>query len=170
MAAGRPADPGGGGAVEPQSLAFSREGESVLCYGRALRFASAIGFEGERLWQIATSVSELATNAIKYAGGGTISFRSLHEPRRGIEIVVVDRGPGIAEIERAFEDGFTRGRQLPDDEILAGTLDGFGGGLGAVRRLMDDVRVDNRRGGGLRVVAIKWLPDPADLLETPCTR
>ncbi|MBW2262033.1 MAG: ATP-binding protein [Deltaproteobacteria bacterium] len=143
-----------------QSMEFSREGESILCYGQALRFASGIGFTGERLWQIATSVSELATNAIKYAGGGRITFRSVQDPRPGIEIVVLDRGTGIEHIEQACQDGFTRGRMLSEDEILAGTHGGFGGGLGAVRRLMDSVQMDNREGGGFRVVACKWLPEP----------
>ena len=144
--------------MEDHSLAFVREEESILCTGQALRFASRIGFTGESLWQIATSVSELATNAIKYAGGGTITFRSLGEPRPGIEIVIVDRGPGIEQIEQAFQDGFTRGRMLPEDELLQCTRDGFGGGLGAVRRLMDHVEMSNREGGGLEVVIFKWLP------------
>jgi serine/threonine-protein kinase RsbT len=145
--------------VEERCLVFARDEESILCYGQALRYASRIGFTGEPLWQIATSVSELATNAIKYAGGGRITFRSLSEPRPGIEIVIVDRGPGIERIEQAFQDGFTRGRMLPEHEFLQCTGDGFGGGLGAVRRLMDRVEMSNREGGGLEVVICKWLPD-----------
>jgi len=146
--------------VEDHSLVFVREEESILCTSQALRYASRIGFTGQSLWQIATSVSELATNAIKYAGGGTITFRSLGDPRPGIEIVIVDRGPGIEQIEQAFQDGFTQGRLLSDDELLQCTRGGFGGGLGAVRRLMDSVQMSNREGGGLEVVICKWLPGP----------
>lgn len=146
--------------MEDHSLVFVREEESILCTSQALRYASRIGFTGQSLWQIATSVSELATNAIKYAGGGTITFRSLGDPRPGIEIVIVDRGPGIEQIEQAFQDGFTQGRLLSDDELLQCTRGGFGGGLGAVRRLMDSVQMSNREGGGLEVVICKWLPGP----------
>jgi serine/threonine-protein kinase RsbT len=56
-----------------------------------------------------------------------------------------DQGPGIANIERAFEDGFSTGR-------------GLGLGLPGARRLMDRVIVESAPGKGTVVEMWKWIP------------
>ena len=94
---------------------------------------------------IATASTELVTNALTYAGSGTIELTALEQPA-GMQIVVVDHGPGIADTDRACQDGVSSsgGRSL-------------GIGLGAVRRLMDAVTIDSRPGEGTKVIAQKWL-------------
>lgn len=68
-------------------------------------------------------VTELATNQLLHATGGEILIRMLPtEAGPGIEIIALDRGPGIPDIQRCMADGYSSG--------------GTGGtGLGAVRRL-----------------------------------
>lgn len=64
-------------------------------------------------------VSELATNILKHAKTGSLI---LSYDDRGVEVLALDKGPGIANMSQAFQDGFS----------TAGTA---GNGLGAVRRM-----------------------------------
>ena len=103
------------------------------------------GFDETPSRMIATAVSELVRNILKYAGSGEIRLRRVKEPgRRGIEIEAVDRGPGIADCAAALEDHFSSG----------GTL---GLGLPGVKRLMDEFRLESTPGEGTRVTARKWI-------------
>jgi serine/threonine-protein kinase RsbT len=112
--------------------------ESTL-YCREAGFAEAPG------QMIATSVSELARNILKYAGTGEIRLRRVNRMgRRGVEIEAVDHGPGIADCEAAMQDHFSSG----------GTL---GLGLPAVKRMMDEFSLESAPGQGTRVTACKWI-------------
>src|SRR5688572_20152652 len=67
--------------------------------------------------------TEAATNVWKHAGGGEVQIRSLsawQDP--GVEILAIDRGPGLANLQECFADGYSS----------AGTA---GNGLGAMMRL-----------------------------------
>ena len=61
----------------------------------------------------------------------------------GLEIIAVDNGPGIEDIEKALEDGFSTGG-------------GLGIGLGGVRRLMDEFEIHSKVGEGTKVRVVKW--------------
>ena len=111
--------------------------------GRVL--AESIGFEGSDLTVIATVISELARNVLEYAKVGEIVL-SLGQrgSRVGIVVVARDRGPGIPDISKAMEDGYTTGR-------------GLGLGLPGVRRLVDDFDIVSEVGKGTTVTAKKWV-------------
>lgn len=110
--------------------------------GRTL--ASQAGCSSTDLTEVATAISEIARNIVTYAGHGEISMRLVERrDRAGIEIVAVDDGPGIADVNRALEDGYTTGM-------------GLGLGLPGARRLMDDFRILSKPGRGTRVVMYKW--------------
>jgi serine/threonine-protein kinase RsbT len=64
-------------------------------------------------------------------------------PRRGIRLVFIDEGEGIADVERAFTDGYT-------------TAGGLGLGLSGARRLMDELELWTKVGEGTVVTAVKW--------------
>jgi serine/threonine-protein kinase RsbT len=109
------------------------------------RYSQETGFEEAPSLMIATAVSELARNILKYAGSGDIRLRRVQgQGSRGIEIVAVDRGPGIADTEAAMCDHVSTG----------GTL---GLGLPGVRRLMDEFSLDSTLGEGTCVKALKWI-------------
>lgn len=111
--------------------------------GRAV--AQRMGFVGSSLTLIATAISEIARNIVLYAGQGEIELVGLEQDgRRGIEVVARDEGPGIADVERAMQDGFTTGQ-------------GLGLGLPGARRLMDEFELDSRPGDGTRVTMRKWV-------------
>jgi serine/threonine-protein kinase RsbT len=108
-------------------------------------YAREAGFDEAPSQMIATAVSELVRNILKYAGSGEIRLRRVKGVgRRGIEIEVVDRGPGIADCEAAMEDHFSSG----------GTL---GLGLPGVKRMMDEFSLESTPGEGTRVTVRKWI-------------
>lgn len=103
------------------------------------------GFDEAPSRMIATAVSELVRNILKYAGTGEIRLRQVKKiGGRGIEVEAVDNGPGIADCEAAMQDHFSSG----------GTL---GLGLPAVRRMMDEFTLVSAPGEGTRVTARKWI-------------
>ena len=111
----------------------------------ATQYSLAAGFGETRSRMIATAVSELARNILKYASAGEIRLRQVEGPSGcGVEIEAVDRGPGIVDVEAAMRDHFSSG----------GTL---GLGLPGVRRMMDEFSLDSTPGEGTRVTAVKWL-------------
>jgi serine/threonine-protein kinase RsbT len=110
--------------------------------GRAM--ADMVGFSSTDATLIATAISELARNMLTYAGGGELRLTTLEERRRrGIEVVAADRGPGITDVARAMEDGYSTGR-------------GMGLGLPGARRLVDEFLIDAPLGVGTTVTVRKW--------------
>jgi anti-sigma regulatory factor (Ser/Thr protein kinase) len=90
--------------------------------------------------KVALVVTELATNLVRHGGGGDLLVRSTVEGGSCLEIVAVDRGAGMASVDRAFRDGFSTG----------GTN---GTGLGAVRRIADLCDIFSAPGAGTAVLA-----------------
>ena len=115
---------------------------SARLRGRAM--ALDLGFSPGDATLIATAISELTRNIVQYAEQGEIAVITLdNEGRRGITIHVEDQGPGISDVDRALEDGYS----------TAGRL---GLGLPGVRRLMDDIEIDSGPGRGTTIRATKW--------------
>lgn len=109
------------------------------------RYSQQAGFDEVMCRMIATAVSELVRNILKYAGSGAIRLRRVEGPGgRGIEIEVSDHGPGIEDIDAAMSDHYSSG----------GTL---GLGLPGVKRMMDEFSLVSTPGEGTRVTARKWL-------------
>jgi serine/threonine-protein kinase RsbT len=111
----------------------------------ARKAAMAIGFDKIICQMIATAVSELANNIVKYAGCGEILMtRIIAGSRMGMEVIVRDRGPGIEDIQKAMADHYSSG----------GTL---GLGLPGVKRMMDEFELTSEPGKGTTVTIRKWL-------------
>jgi len=135
--------------------------DALLSSSESRRFAAALGFGRREQWEVGIVVQELATNALAYGDGGAVVLRATGEEadgerRRGIEIRVEDRGPGIPDLDSAVQDGFSQGRSVSGDDFDP-RRDSLGIGLGAVLRLMDTVAFENKPGGGLLVTAYKFL-------------
>lgn len=114
---------------------------------RAREIALRAGLDRERRECVALAASELAMNLVRYADGGEIILEAITGPRgAGVRIEASDHGPGIIDLPRALEDGYTTGG-------------GLGSGLPAVRRLMDDFDITSTP-TGTRVVARKWQRSP----------
>ncbi|MFY0563142.1 ATP-binding protein [Archangium lansingense] len=127
--------------------------------GQARRTASALaaclGFNEEAQGKVALVVSEAAKNLVAHAREGLILLRALHEGHHvGVEMLALDKGPGMADVERCMRDGYSS----------AGTS---GVGLGAMRRMAAFFDIHSVPGVGTAVVAQLWAdkPPPASGLE-----
>lgn len=110
--------------------------------GRAL--AARIGFSSSEQIFIATAISEAARNILQYAGSGEIVLDHIRDStREGIQIVARDQGPGIQDVQRAMEDGYS-------------TSGGLGLGLPGIKRLMSELQVSSIPGKGTTVTIKKW--------------
>jgi serine/threonine-protein kinase RsbT len=104
-----------------------------------------MGFGMADVVMIATAISEVARNIVRYADEGTVSVSPLRNGRRrGIEVVAQDGGPGIEDLAAALRDGYSTGQ-------------GLGIGLPGCRRLMDEFHIESRPGAGTTVTMRKWL-------------
>lgn len=122
-----------------------RTSEDVVAVRQIVRewsLAAGLGLVDQT--KIVTAASELARNALEHGGGGYADIEVITDgTRRGVRMTFVDEGPGIADIERALQDGFTTGK-------------GLGLGLGGSRRLVNEFEVDSQVGRGTRVRVIRW--------------
>lgn len=128
--------------IQPVRLYVGTEPDVAEAMRRARRLAVAVGFSHTQASYVATVATELASNLFIHAGGGVFEARVLGK-ELGIELEASDHGPGIAEIERAMQDGYS-------------TAGGLGCGLPGVKRLMDEMQIESHPGRGTRVCARKW--------------
>ncbi len=106
--------------------------------------AARLGFSRTDLTLIATAVSEVARNIVRFASAGEVVVELLGPPRAGVCVVARDTGPGIPDVEQALQDGYS-------------TYHGLGLGLPGARRLMDELVVVSELGVGTTVTMTKWL-------------
>lgn len=117
------------------------------------RMADRLGFDETRAGQLALIVTEAGTNILKHAGGGEIHIGPAQSAAAiGIDVLAVDDGPGIADIDACLVDGMS----------TAGTA---GTGLGALHRLSDEFDVYSEPGRGSAFFMRLWRDSPA---PEPC--
>jgi serine/threonine-protein kinase RsbT len=110
--------------------------------GREL--AARAGCSPTDLTMVATAISEIARNIVTYARHGEMEMRLIHRHgRRCLMIVATDDGPGIADVDKALQDGYSTGH-------------GLGLGLPGTRRLVDEFTITSEPGRGTKVVMYKW--------------
>ncbi len=134
------------GQHNPNQARIHIKGDSDIVQARkgARELATRISFSRTDLTLIATAVSEIARNIVRFAGDGEIRLELLQEPQVGLRVVARDTGPGIADVDLALADGFS-------------TCHGLGMGLPGARRLMDEFTVVSEVGRGTTVTMTKWL-------------
>ena len=105
--------------------------------------AAQAGFSATQLTIIATAISEIARNIVMFAERGEIIVSLVGENSQGVTVVARDSGPGIPDLERALQDGYS----------------GYGGmglGLPGARRLMDEFEISTEVDKGTTVTMTKW--------------
>ena len=131
-------------AQDDERIPVGRDADVVAVRQKGREVAAAAGFTGSDLTLIATAVSEIARNIVKFATRGEFVFSVLDEDgRKGLKVVARDSGPGIPDVEQAMRDGYS-------------TYRGLGLGLPGARRLMDEFDVTSEVGTGTTVTMIKW--------------
>jgi serine/threonine-protein kinase RsbT len=129
-------------------IVISTDGDIVVARQSGRELAAQIGCSSTDATLIATAISEVARNILTHAGHGEVEMQTIdasanrrREP--AVEVIARDNGPGIADIERAMQDGYTTGR-------------GLGLGLPGARRLMDEFEITSEVGVGTTIVMRKW--------------
>jgi anti-sigma regulatory factor (Ser/Thr protein kinase) len=119
--------------VDPSQVAAARRAAATR--------ASALGFADSEGGRVALAATELGTNLVRHGDGGTLLIDAFEdEDGTGIDLVALDRGRGMVDVERCLVDGYSTG----------GTP---GTGLGAVRRASTRLEIWSAPGRGTAVLA-----------------
>lgn len=131
-------------AKEEISVPIVSDSDIVTARQKGRELAVRLGFAAADLALIATAISELARNIVLYAQKGEIIISTIEDSNSyGIGVVARDSGPGIPDVERALQEGFSTSRSL-------------GLGLPGVKRLMDQFDIASEVSRGTTVTVKKW--------------
>ena len=119
---------------------FTRAGEAS---GETKRMLKGLGFDASVIRNVSIAMYEGEINMVIHAGGGVATVTVF--PDR-IEMVLDDRGPGIADIELAMREGFST---APDNIRNLG----FGAGMGLpnMKRNTDSMKIESELGKGTKI-------------------
>lgn len=124
--------------VDVSQVAEARRAVSAL--------AREAGVDAVATGRVALAATEMATNLVRHAGGGSIAAQRITDADGdSIELIAFDGGPGIADTARALQDGYS-------------TAGSAGTGLGAIRRQATRFEIWSRPGHGTAVMARFALP------------
>lgn len=131
---------------DPSQIATARRAASDLAYH--------IGFDDTHIGKVALLVTEAATNLLKHANGGEIlirdvSHRTQPHAASGIEILALDKGPGIASLNQSMKDGVS-------------TTGTSGTGLGAMQRIASTFEIFTAPDKGTVICMRLWPAAPMD--------
>ncbi len=117
----------------------------IMARQKVRNFAKELGFGLLDQTRVVTAVSELGRNIVVHAKEGKVSlFKIEKEGRNGVKVLFEDKGPGIPDIQKAMEEGFS-------------TVGSMGLGLSGSRRLVDEMEITSFPGQGTAVTIVKWL-------------
>ncbi|HSI85756.1 MAG: ATP-binding protein [Candidatus Methylacidiphilales bacterium] len=120
---------------------------------QAQRLAAKQELSATATGQIGIIATELGTNLHKHAKGGELLLRKLVSgKRRGVEMLAIDRGPGMTDLNRCMADGYS----------TTGTV---GNGLGSIKRL-SHVFEAHSTNSGTAIVSQMW-SEPASSITGP---
>jgi len=119
--------------------------ENVIAARQAVKkWAVEMGFSLSDQTKLITVTSELVHNIVIYAQNGTMLMEELDDKvRRGLRMTFHDDGPGIADIDRAMQGGYSTGS-------------GLGLGLSGSKRLVDEFSLTSEVGKGTHIVVTRW--------------
>lgn len=132
-----------------QAFAVSHASDVAAVRRAGQKLAESLGFDETRAGRLALIITEAATNILKHAGAGQIHLGAAQSAGGiGIDVLALDKGPGIADLAASLVDGVS----------TAGTA---GTGLGALRRLSDEFDAYSVRGDGAAFFMRLWRDTPA---------
>ncbi len=119
---------------------FTRAGEASSDVKRMLK---KMGADPEAIRKVAISMYEGEINMVIHAHGGEINVTITPEE---VQMVLSDNGPGIADVDKAMEAGFST---APENVRSLG----FGAGMGLpnMKKYSDDMKIDTKLGEGTTV-------------------
>ena len=126
--------------IRPLSIPVSDVSQVGQVRRAATRMADEAGLPEVKRGEAAIVATELATNLARYGRDGRVILQVSTESGMGLEVMTIDGGPGMADVQKCLQDGFSTG----------GTP---GNGLGAVRRLAAEFDLYSLPGKGTVVFA-----------------
>jgi anti-sigma regulatory factor (Ser/Thr protein kinase) len=129
---------------ESIAIVITEQSQTWEARRAALALADRLGFQERERGKVGLVVMEVTNNLINHARSGILLLRAIEQQSRaGIEILSLDKGPGMVDVDECLQDGFS----------TAGTL---GNGLGAIRRLSDFFEVYSLPEKGTALLALLW--------------
>jgi RNA polymerase sigma factor (sigma-70 family) len=126
----------------------SKDADVVSARQQGRDVAAKAGFSATDCTIIATAISEVARNIVKFAQRGEVLVSVVRDDdRTGLRVVARDVGPGIPDLTQALQEGYS-------------TYQGLGLGLPGCQRLMDDFDIGSDVGKGTTVTMTKWSSQP----------
>jgi serine/threonine-protein kinase RsbT len=127
-------------------MRIDSEDDIILVRRKVRELALACKFDLFATSAITTAASELARNVWVHAGKGIATIEKLDDASRlGVRVEFKDDGPGIDDLTRVLEGGYSTAKSL-------------GLGLSGSKRLVDEFTIDSTSGAGTTVTFIKWTP------------
>ena len=132
---------------EALSFHFDVDGNDFTCAGQASvqvkKNLRRLGLSPEIIRRVSIAMYEGEINMVIHAGGGHAEVRVFPD---AIGIILEDKGPGIADIEKAMQAGFST---APDTIRSLG----FGAGMGLpnMKRYTDRMEIQSTVGEGTRI-------------------
>ncbi|MGH3365652.1 MAG: sigma-70 family RNA polymerase sigma factor [Nocardioidaceae bacterium] len=125
-------------------IPIGADADVVTARQKGREIAGQLGFSSTECTVVATAISEVARNIVKFAQRGELHLDTLTQNGRdGLQVIARDVGPGIPDLGQAMQDGYS-------------TYRGLGLGLPGCRRLMDDFSIVSTVGEGTTVTMTKW--------------
>lgn len=120
---------------------FTSAGQASVQVKRNLR---QLGIDNEIIRRVSIAMYEGEINMVIHAGGGVAEVRVYEDC---IEIILDDKGPGIKDIDKAMQEGFS----TAPDEIRSL---GFGAGMGLpnMKKHTDSIDIQSTVGVGTKIV------------------
>ena len=132
--------------AESWEIRIDKESEIIAIRQLVRELTKAHKFDQFATAALTTAASELSRNVWVHARSGLARITVLRDNRIGLELSFVDRGPGIADINRALAGGYS-------------TANSLGLGLSGTKRLVDQFHIETEAGRGTTVVIRKWRKD-----------
>ncbi len=116
---------------------FTRAGEASGAVKKRLK---ALGYNPDAIRRVAIAMYEAEINMVIHADGGYCNVDIYPDK---VEILLADKGPGIPDVEKAMQAGFST---APDNVRNLG----FGAGMGLpnIKKYTDDMRIETEIGVG----------------------
>ncbi len=119
-------------------IEVSHEGHVGQVRRHVLEIAQSLGADETSSGAAAIVVNELATNILKHGQGGEIITLQVNEPPSSLEVLALDKGPGMSNVSSCLRDGYS-------------TAGSAGTGLGAVQRLAKEFQIHSQPGKGTAI-------------------
>jgi len=94
--------------AEPIAVVVTEPSQVGEARRAAVALANLLGFDETEIAKVALVVTETASNLVKHAAGGIVLLTPIESGGVvGVEVLALDRGPGVADLAACLRDGFS---------------------------------------------------------------